>query len=280
MQIAAFSLLIPVYGQASAQHLSEALQSVDEQTYPPEQIVIVEDGPLTAELQAVLAHWQAVWQGRLQCIALPVNQGVGAALNAGLAACKHELVARLDADDVAVADRFAQQVEFMQAHPRVAAVGGWIEEWDETFSVCLGVRVLPECSAAIRRLAQVRCPLSHSASMLRRSAVLAVGGYPALRSAEDFWLWTALLLQGFELANLQKVLVRVRAGEALLARRNSAFLKGERALLNFQLQQGFISRRRWLVNLLGKSLLRIAPLPIKKVCYRKLRKHNANQDDR
>jgi glycosyltransferase involved in cell wall biosynthesis len=104
-----FSLLLPVYAGDQAGALDAALLSATAgQTLPPSQVVLVQDGPVDAALAGVLDQWAQ--QPEVTLVRLPENRGIAAALNAGLTACRYGIVARLDADDVALPDRFAAQV--------------------------------------------------------------------------------------------------------------------------------------------------------------------------
>src|SRR5690606_34788901 len=102
----------------------------DVQKLKPSQVVLVKDGFLTPELDDVVSTWEKKLVDVLTIVPLERNVGLGSALNEGLKYCKHELVARMDTDDVALPDRFAKQVEFMQANPDIVASSAILEEWD------------------------------------------------------------------------------------------------------------------------------------------------------
>ena len=156
-----FTVLMSVYAKEQPDYFNQAFLSIwDQQTLKPDQIVLVKDGPLTAELDAEIQRWQETLGEVLTVVELPENVGLGAALNEGLKACKHELVARMDTDDVSLPSRFEKQVAFMQANSDIAASSAQIEEWNTALTQKLDQRTLPTEPAAVARFAKRRSPLS------------------------------------------------------------------------------------------------------------------------
>lgn len=267
-----FSVLLSVYHKENPSFLVQALTSVwDEQTLKPAQIVLVQDGPLTAELNAVIAEWENKLGAVLATVPLEKNVGLAAALNQGLKHCHYELVARMDTDDIAMPTRFEKQIAFMQQNPDIAASSAQIEEWNTELTQKLDRRTLPTEPLAVARFAKRRSPLSHPASIFRKSAVLEVGGYPSLRKAQDCALWVLLLVKGYKLANLPDMLLKMRTGDELLNRRGWSYFKQELQLLKFQKNIGFLSTFDYLVNATLRAALRLAPNFIKNIVYRSAR---------
>src|SRR5690606_14773674 len=263
------SVLLSVYKNERPEFLDHALASIyDDQQLKPDQIVLVKDGVLTPELEAVLTAWQEKLGDVLTVVALLQNVGLGAALNEGLKHCKHELVARMDTDDVALPDRFAKQVEFMQANPDIVASSAILEEWDLGLQKKQGTRNLPLEPDAVLKFAKRRSPLSHPVAIYRKKIVLEHGGYPLLRKAQDYGLWSLLLSKGYKLANLPDVLLKMRTGNEMLGRRGWEYFKHEYRLLKYQREIGFLSYSGFIVNVLLKGGLRVAPDFVKRWAYR------------
>src|SRR5690606_1981535 len=128
-------------------------------------------------------------------------------------------LARVDSDDINIEERVALQSEFLDAHPEIAAVGGWITEFEGTPDNIVAVRRLPCEPSRLRKFSKRRSPLNHPSVMLRRSAVIATGNYAPLRQAQDYHLWVRMLVHGYKLANLPMVLVNMSAGDRLGGRR-------------------------------------------------------------
>ena len=267
-----FSVLLSVYCKDNPVYFDQAMKSVwSSQTLKPSQIVIVQDGGLPTELESVVRKWESVLGDFLTIVRLPENVGLGVALNAGLKECRYELVARMDSDDIAVADRFERQVYFMRSHPEVSASSATVEEWSEDMSRQIGQRLLPTNPEQLKKFAQVRSPLSHPASIFRKSHVLAVGGYPSLRKAQDYGLWSLLLAKGYKLSNVPDVLLKMRTGDGLIERRGWEYFKQEAKLLKYQKDIGFLSRHAYLRNLFLKGVLRLSPDVVKRLAYRHAR---------
>ena len=125
-----FSVIMSVYSMDSPVHLNIALESIwDNQTLKPNQIILVEDGPLTKSLYEIIAHWKGKLNSLLHIISLKKNSGLGNALNSGLKDCKYDYVARMDADDISEDDRFQLQHDFLINNPNIDVVGGFMYEF-------------------------------------------------------------------------------------------------------------------------------------------------------
>lgn len=267
-----FSVLLSIYYKENPEYFNQAFLSIwDQQTLKPSQVVLVKDGPLSNELNETIEHWKIKLGKCLTLVELHENVGLGDALNAGLEACQNELVARMDTDDVSLPERFEKQVAFMQAHPEIVASSAILEEWNENFTKQTGKRPLPQLPHQLAMFAKKRSPLSHPLVIYRKSAVMAVGGYPSLRNAQDYALWSLLLTHGGQLANLPDTLLRMRTGSDLFARRGWHFFKQELALLRFQRQIGFIGLRSFYLNTVMRAGLRLSPTFIKRIAYKSMR---------
>ena len=268
-----FSVLMSVYAKEKPQYLNEALYSIwDWQTLKPEQIVLVKDGILTQELDDCVNTWKQKLKDVLSIVELPENVGLGAALNSGLQECKHELVARMDSDDVSLPNRFEKQIIFMNNNLDIAASSAVIEEWDESLSKYIGVRALPLKQEEIRKFAKYRNPLSHPVVIFRKSVVQSVGGYPVFRTSQDYALWSLLLVKGYKLANLPDILHKQRAGNGLLKRRGLDYFKKELKVLEYQHNIAFLNKYEYLRNIILRFCIRIPPDFIKSLLYKHIKR--------
>ena len=110
-----FSVLMSLYIKENPQYLRECFESLVAQTHPADEIVLVFDGAVTPELEAVVSEFETKLP--LNLVKLPKNLGLGKALNEGLKHCSHDWVFRMDTDDICVPERFAKQVAFIEQHP-------------------------------------------------------------------------------------------------------------------------------------------------------------------
>lgn len=263
-----FSVLMSVYDREQPQFLHESLASLEKSIVPVPELVLVEDGPLRDGLRAVIdRHRDSL---PIVSVRLDANQGLPAALNAGLRHCRHEYVARFDSDDLIVPHRFQVQLDFLDRHPHVCAVGSTIEEFDAVDGRTLGRRLLPIEPSELRAFAKTRNPMNHPSVMYRRSVVQAVGGYGNFLYFEDYALWVHCLVRGHALANVPDTLVRMRSGHGQISRRrgwrytfNEARLAGEFRRI------GFFSHLEWLRFVLTRLPLRLLPSTLLSRIYRR-----------
>jgi len=117
-----FSVLLPIYLRADPCELQHCLQSLVSQTLLPDEVVVVEDGPITHELDTVLIEYSKKLNlVRHRC---DKHRGLGPALQDGLLKCSFPLVARVDSDDTSVPERFQWQIEHLESNPQISIVGG------------------------------------------------------------------------------------------------------------------------------------------------------------
>jgi len=264
-----FSVLLSVYESENPDYLDQALFSIwDEQTLKPSQIVLVQDGVLPKGLLSIVNKWTTSLPDIFTVVPLTHNIGLGAALNEGLNYCQYDLIARMDSDDIALPERFEKQVMFMEKHPEIAASSAQLEEWDASLMRCLGKRQLPLDSNSLANFAKRRSPLSHPLAIIRKDILLSLGGYPPLRKAQDYALWSLMIASGYKLANIPETLLKMRTGNELFTRRGWSYFKEELKLLEYQKEIGFLSRKDYFTNALLKAVLRLSPDFIKSLAYR------------
>ena len=206
------SVLMAVHD--GAPWVKDAVASVLSQTLADLELIVVDDGSADAT-PALLA---GVGDRRLR-VERRSRAGLTRALNAALALARAPLVARLEADDVALPERLARQVAFLDAHPEVGVLGSAAREVNGDGREVRVVRP-PEDDGALRRALIRENPMVHSTVTMRRSLVETVGGYDArFAVAQDYDLWMRLAAVT-RLANLPDTLVvrRLLPGRISVAR--------------------------------------------------------------
>jgi glycosyltransferase involved in cell wall biosynthesis len=203
------SVLMPVYN--AEPYVGAAVESILQQTYADFEFVIVDDG--STDRSREILEGYAARDPRITLISRP-NTGYLRALNEGLALCHGEFVVRMDADDVALADRLRQQIAFLDAHPECVMVGSALLRIDADGDVLCHER-LPENHEEIEaRLLRVEGAIAHPAAVIRRQVLVEVGGYrESYYGAEDHDLWLRLAERG-RLANLPEALLKCRVHAA------------------------------------------------------------------
>ena len=117
-----FSVLISIYHKEKPEYFDRCLQSIwDEQSLRPDEIILVQDGPLNNELYLSIDKWRNKLGKKLTIVSLEKNVGLGDALNIGLDRCTCDIVARMDTDDISTPDRFEKQIGFLKEHPEMTA---------------------------------------------------------------------------------------------------------------------------------------------------------------
>ena len=202
----AVSVLMAVYN--GERHLRAAIESVLGQTRDDFEFLIIDDGS-TDNTPKILAEYGR--DDRRIVIHRVSHGGRSAALNLGCQRASAELVAILDADDLALPDRVERQHRFLRMSGDVAVLGGGMLLIDEQGRIVGGDRVRTG-DAEIRRALAHSCPFYHSNVMFRRSAVEAVGGYRTVfELAEDYDLWLRVAEAGYGLASLREYIGQYRS---------------------------------------------------------------------
>ena len=264
-----FSVLIATYEGDDPDDLERAIRSVIDQTVRPDEVVVVEDGPVTPELDEILDALTAECPDLLRRTSLSHNRGLGAALNHGVEACSHEWVARMDSDDVAVTDRFERQLEYISEYPETDVVGGYIGEFTEGPDKVDRVREVPLTHEEIEKKGRFRCPLNHPSVMFRRQAVIDAGNYREYRSMQDYELWMRMISQGYTLGNVPEVLVRCHAGENLYTRRGGVeYVRTEFTIQRELFRHGALSLPVFIFNLGTRLPIRVLPSRVRGFIYK------------
>lgn len=216
-----YSVLMSLYVKEKPEYLELAIDSMINQTVQPDEIVIVKDGPLTEELDAVVAKYEKSYPNLFHIVISDVNIGLGMALNLGLNACRNELVARMDTDDISKSCRCEKQLKVFEGNSELCIVGSFVDEFCFSPNESISVRVVPEKHEEIYNFAKKRSAFNHPAVMYKKSKVLSVGGYGDLRRNQDVDLFGRMLFGGCKAENIGESLLYFRSNDDLAKRRKS-----------------------------------------------------------
>jgi hypothetical protein len=190
----------------AAGFIGEAIASVLSQTYGDFELLVIDDASHDGTADVV----RACEDVRVRLVSLPHNCGAAAARNRGLREARADLVAILDADDLAYPQRLARQVAYMHADPACGLLGTSYDEIDAAGNRRATVRQLTEPGLLRWRLLTANA-YGHCTVMMRREVALAAGGYDErLRNAEDYALWV-LLARATGVAGIDAVLGAYRS---------------------------------------------------------------------
>lgn len=251
-----FSVAMSVYKNDNAIHFERALDSITElQTVKPSEIVLVVDGPIGDELNAVITKYEKKYDF-FKAIRLTENKGLGNALKVAVENCNYELIARMDSDDVAVSDRFEQQLRYFADGSECDMVGGDVTEFIDSEDNLVGKRSVPTNHGEIIEYMKSRCAFNHPTVMFKKSVVLGVGGYIDWFWNEDYYLWIRMQLGGARFANTGTTLVNMRSGRDMYSRRGGKrYFDSEKKLQKFMLEKKMIGRVTYFKNVLKRFIV-------------------------
>lgn len=255
--MANFSVLMSVYKAENPVWFREALESVFAQTVLPNEIVLVKDGPLTPELDAVIDEYVL----RYPIFKIVINErnlGLGLALRKGVIECSNEIIARMDTDDTMPNNRFEKQL--IKIEEGYDVVSGWAQIFTEDFSSTIATMKRPETSDEIIRYSKRRCAIVHPCCMLRKKALLAAGNYQHFLLYEDYYLWVRMIISGATFYNIQEVLYNLRTNSGQLKRRSGfKYLKTELKAFRIFHKMKFFSTKDLIINSTIRIIVRLTP---------------------
>lgn len=275
MSLPNYSILMSVYAKENPLFLRQAMNSMWYQTVPSDDFVLVCDGPLTPELDHVIAEMMQLHPGNLNVIRLEQNHGLGYALQIGVNECKNELIARMDSDDISFSYRCEKELAVFVEHPEISIVGGFISEFiDQATSVPStfnAIRVVPEENDAIVKFAKKRNPFNHPSVMFRRKDVLAAGNYTNVRYMQDYYLWAHMLINGFKGYNIQETLVLMRTNKDFYKRRSGKQYRNiQNGLFRYMRDKHFISNYQYMTSCILRNASGVAPNWLRQFIFKKI----------
>lgn len=195
------------------------------------------------------------------------NRGLGYALKEGILACDYEYVARMDSDDIAVNNRFETQIKYIETHPYIDILGGYLEEYDEEMKQKIGIRKVPLSKEKIYQNLGKQCPFNHSSVILKKKAVLQCGNYEEGK-IEDYKLWIEMCKQNCNMENLPEIFIYYRTSKKAYQRRSGftylwEMKKVEDRLRKYQL----ITKFQYIKNMLLRTIIALCPIRIKQLVY-------------
>lgn len=259
------SVILPVYNGDNASDFSETLNSVLNQTYWNFELVIVVDGAVSETMLEIL-EFKEFKDQKIKILRLQENSGLATALNLGLKYCEGQYIIRCDADDINLPDRFEILLrEFSRLN--VDVLGTQIVEFS-TGEEGRFHKHVPLRHEEIKSFALYRNPMNHMSVIFRKSAVLAVGGYPNILLKEDYALWLKMINMGFIFANLPETLVNARVNSQFFSRRGGRLhVVSEVQLLRLKLLLSVWPKHLIIISSILRIMTMLLPKILLKVFY-------------
>ena len=215
------SVLMSVYNKEKPEYLRSSLESIwDEQILKPDEIILIQDGPLSDELKSKIHSFAKKVGSAFKTIKLAENVGLTKALNIGIKECTCDFIARMDSDDISTANRFRIQYDFFHVHKEIDIIGGAIEEFDD-YNRIIGIRQYPLDYESFRTQICKTSPLAHPSVMFRRKIFDEGNKYPEnYRTTQDLAFWFILLKKGYKFSNINEPILKFRRIDDLYKRRS------------------------------------------------------------
>ncbi len=273
-----FSVLMSLYVKEKPECARECFESLLAQTVPADEWVIVEDGPLTEELYALLKEYEEKYPNLIKRVPLETNQGLGLALREGVTQCTYGLIARMDTDDIARVDRFEKQLALFEENPALDICGSHIQEFYDTPEEPVAERKVPLTDAEIKKYQKKRDGFNHVTVMFKQETVLRAGNYQHALLMEDSLLWVNMILAGAVCANVDDYLVFVRTGRDMYKRRGGfAYYKKYKAGRKLIYKTGYISWWDYRYTLWVQFCVALLPNKLREWVFKKLLRKQKKQ---
>lgn len=249
-----FSVCMCVYNGDHPIFFNDALISIKNQTLPPDEIVLVVDGPINSQLDEVISSFDFK---SFVVVRLSTNVGLGEARRIGVDRTRNELVALMDSDDVSSKDRFFRQIEVFKKM-NVDVVGALISEFSEDIQEPETIRQVPEFNSEIKNTLGLKCPVNHVSVMFKKRKYYEAGGYLDWHYNEDYYLWIRLFDVDAKFYNIQEPLVYVRVDENMYKRRGGwKYFRSEFGIQVILLKSKYIRFVRFMLNILIRFIVQV-----------------------
>ncbi len=214
------TVLMSVYKNDKAEYLDLAVKSIwTDQTHKPDNIILIQDGPLNAELYFIIKKWKLIINHDILILHNEKNIGLTKSLNKGIQYVHTELIARMDSDDISAPDRFAKQLSYIEAHPEIDILGGYTQDFSDV-NPCRCIRKHPLSHNEIVKSVYKGSPLCHATVMMKTSIFKKIKYDERFSTSQDIALWFSAIISGFKIANIDVITYYIRCDDNFFIRRN------------------------------------------------------------
>lgn len=269
------SFLLSVYYKDDPQVLEDCLESILHQTQTADETIIIVEGELSTELKKVLEDYKKKILNcnimTLHSVPGPMKFGLPACLNYGIHLSSSDYILRIDSDDINDLERVEIVKKFIAKKPNILLGGSNIIEFDENMIVAGKSRIVPENNDDILKFSKYRNPFNGPSVFFHRETAIMLGGYPLIASNEDYCFWVKFLKNKLPTYNIQKNLVKMRAGKAIIKRRSSKrYIIGEWQSIRFMYGIGHFSFTFYILQIISRTFIRLFPLKMIQLIYNSL----------
>ena len=268
------TVVVPIYKNNDAQQLRVSLDSLLRQTLLPNEILVVADGPVSADLEREVERLKV----KVQSSKLPIevnyqkfeqNEGLGEAMRKVVLVAKGDYIARMDADDICLPNRFEKQMKCFEKDGKLSVVGGQIAEFDGDVTNVTGRRVVPLEHGEIVSYMKSRNGMNHVTTILKKKDLIDSGNYQSFFLLEDYYLWVRMIQCGCRFKNISEDVVLVRAGKEQMDRRGGIeYFKRQCEVFKYMLKTDFISLPHFLASIIERGIVHVLlPVSMRSLFY-------------
>lgn len=262
-----------VYKNDKPEWLEISVLSMVNQTIKPDEIILIIDGEIPAELQAKIDEIKVNYP-IVKVYQNEKNLGLGLTMKKGLSLCKNDIVARMDSDDYSKPDRIEKELTLMESK-NLDLVGSQVEEFIDNIENVVSIHNVPVGKEEILKYSKQRNPFCHPSVVFKKSKVLEAGDYQDMKLCEDYFLWIRMLQNKCNMDNHPECLIRMRVSKDLYARRGGyKYFKSQKRLFKYMKKTKYIGICTYLKILLTRFAVQVLmPNKLRQKFYeKKLRK--------
>lgn len=208
-----------IYKNDRLSFVKESVESILTQVYSEFDLYIIFDGPIKEEVKYYL---YGIKDNRIIIIERTENRGLAVSLNDLLKIVlekDYQYIARMDADDISLPNRFKTQITYLNEHPDIDCVGSWAIEINSDGTEYFRKR-MPETHLECLDMFKKRDCLIHPTVMFRKSFFKKAGLYPEdTYFGEDTMMWAKGFASNCHFANIPQYLFKFRLDKDFFNRR-------------------------------------------------------------
>ena len=257
-----FTVLLPIYQRKDLYlNFSKAVQSIYQNTMAPSDLIVLIDGKLDSIFFNRIKLEQKKYNFK---IIKSKKVGLASILNKGIKKVKTKWIARMDGDDLCEKDRFKNSTKFMNLNYDL--FGGQIKE-SESKSNTFFIKEVPCNSKEIIKMIKYRNPFNHMTVFYKTEFAKKIGGYPDLYLKEDYAFWCKFIYYGARVANMKKIVVRVKTDGMYDRRRGVEYIISEIKLQKILLECNLTNIYRSFFICTVRIIIHLLPKKLKKFFY-------------
>lgn len=217
------SVLLSLFAKENPQFFDSSMKSIwDDQSRKPDEIVLVEDGPLTVELDEIVRKWKEKLGDILKVVPLKENKGLAIALNEGAKQCTGDYIARMDTDDISMPNRFEVQEKYLMEHKDIVVLGGGMIEFNDEEGD-YPARMMPVTYEEIMSTIGKTSPFVHPSVFIQKEVMEKGFTYnPNCRRCQDKELWYRIIAAKFRVGNVPEIVIKYRKDPLLYKKRKKS----------------------------------------------------------